>query len=91
MDIFLSMYRSRFVLFLLRLVQLTSPPPRKDDPKKDNGANGRVSVVSELGGLGGQTGPSSLKLVGSKTYSWNLTAGEAAGTEYQAVETGQYK
>lgn len=71
------------------------PLSRPEDPNKDDGSNGRLTIVHDLGAVNENN---TLFLDGSKTYNVSLskTSGQKAGaspmqSDYFKIEIGEYK
>jgi len=58
-----------------------------DDPEKDDGANGRIRVVYDMGNFGKAT---NLTLKSSKSYSFDLQPNGVSGSNYSKINTGVY-
>ena len=59
-----------------------------DDPEKDDGANGRIRVVYDMGNFGKAT---NLTLKSSKSYSFDLQPNGVSGSNYSKINTGVYE
>eukprot|EP00092_Neocalanus_flemingeri_P064378 GFUD01078124.1.p1 GENE.GFUD01078124.1~~GFUD01078124.1.p1 ORF type:complete len:713 (-),score=199.43 GFUD01078124.1:383-2521(-) len=58
-----------------------------DDPEKDDGANGRIKVVYDMGKLEKST---NLTLKSDKSYSFDLQPNGVYGSNYSKIDTGLY-
>jgi len=59
-----------------------------DDPEKDDGANGRVRVVYDMGNFGKNT---NITLKAAKNYTFDLQPDGVFGSNYSKIDTGVYE